>query len=447
MTIPENSSVQIPPDQNQRKEKSSSEKIRALQLLGGLGGILLILVGIYLWLHLTNRFGDSYRTQVKVLEEIVQATDVLDDKLILESAKTQARLRSIIPNTNGEKPINTADNLFNALNQMTEKNKAPNGDTLITATSSEIDKLLKSNIPDTAKIGKTTVRDSVSKALKALSDEKKKALIGTLFPKIKVALRKFWADSILATNRAWIGLEQVMNSTDLDLQTVRKLLIQLQDEIRPTQNYFFWSSGYWRWAELTFWSFFGTLLYLLVEVYTNYPPEENKKKSFLAYTPWYLITAIKGPFIALAVMFGLMTVSIQVSTISLSLDKARIELLIFLALILGYYNRVAKEQLDILVEKIFPNAWKRATAPSITLRTNEKEVTLGGKIKFEIEPDQNVTWELEPDEAGSIKQDGTYTAPDDEKYIGTMVTIKATSVRDPGRSATETITIKGKQPE
>ncbi len=451
-----------PNDQNTSEEGVQKEKRRARWLLFWFGGGLVFLVIIYLGLHLFSQaFCTPWLCETKArceaLRAVAQASVVLDDTMIVvKPSVARARLRPFIAETaklrrNGTQ-IAAIDSVLRAFKQSTQKSgKAAGDDTLIVVNPSAVRTLLRSFIPaDTAKkppgVTKATAMDSAVNVLIGLTNEEKKARLDTLLPKLKIAVRQFWADSAMTISKTLDGIEKAMEKDKFDQATLRRLFAEIKEEAGQEDGRFFWSNKAGRLMELVFWSWFGTLLYLLMEIYKHYPPAKSDLLSFIAYTPWYFITAIKGPFVALFVLFGLTSVNIQISTITVALDQARIELLLFVAAVLGFYNRVAQAQLEILVEKIFPEAWKRAQGSPMTIQPPITSLELGKTQQFSVIPNQEVEWKIDPHGCGEITTQGVYTAPNDETKADQSVTIKASSKTDTTRVADLKITIKKKSP-
>ena len=258
------------------------------------------------------------------------------------------------------------------------------------------------------------------------------ALANTLQASV-VKLPSVSANSVISRTLMLINTE--IAKPQPDRTTLQLLFNQAAEEIKQGSEIWFWSNGAWRWVELAFWSFFGTLIYILTAISKHYP-KASQPRQFLDKTPWYLATAVKGPFIVILVLMGLTSLSVDISGLKLDVNNARIEFLIFLAGILGFYSRVAKAQLDSLVKSVFATAWQNAQMPEeITLAPNTLDpLEIGETKRFTIIPDQDVVWSLEPKNLGKLTTNGLYTAPDQLNGVKTVV-ITATSAVNEKKSA------------
>jgi hypothetical protein len=170
------------------------------------------------------------------------------------------------------------------------------------------------------------------------------ASIGDLVPRLDQG-------QVISTTLSAINLE-------LDRQPPRKgvlmpLFSDLENEIRP--GYSFWAIGPDRWIEMAFWSLFGTLVFLLSEIkYWS----THQGSDFVKFTPWYFTNLVRGPFISLLIMFALASVAVDIVGFNFDVNQAPIEVLIFMAAILGFYSRVAAHVLDDIVAKLFKGAWE-----------------------------------------------------------------------------------------
>jgi hypothetical protein len=140
------------------------------------------------------------------------------------------------------------------------------------------------------------------------------------------------------------------------IESLQEVEEKLQSLPLPNANTsYFWDTPPLLWVEILFWAWVGTILYLLSEIYAHYPDERNHK--FVAKTPWYAITLLRGTFIVFILLLGL--TRLQLGNV-LNFETVSVEVYIFLAGTLGYFNRVAKEQLKLLMKNIFPDAWTLA---------------------------------------------------------------------------------------
>ena len=195
------------------------------------------------------------------------------------------------------------------------------------------------------------------------------------------------------------------------------LFDQLEQGIRFKPAMYFWDTSFWRWIELAYWSLFGVILYIMTEIYTYYP-----YGAYIEKTPWYFVTAIRGPIISLLISFFLTSVEAGISGIEIGFNKARIELLIFIAAVLGFFSRVAREQLNILVEKVFTEAWARSGVSQsgkndFNIMVPKNVVKPGEQIGLTVTPSVEVRWFILPSNKGEISLfSGEYTAPTAEQF-------------------------------
>ena len=160
-------------------------------------------------------------------------------------------------------------------------------------------------------------------------------------------------------------------TAELDAEEAhRSVLLPLFDQvgylIRVGPSSYFWSGSLDRWIEMVFWTVIGTLVFLLSEIKKYYPQEYQKIRDFKKFTPWYAANLFRGPFISLVILLALTTASIDALGITVDIHSASIEVLITLAAILGYFSRVADKQIEIIAEKLLPEAWKKANPPPKT---------------------------------------------------------------------------------
>jgi hypothetical protein len=274
------------------------------------------------------------------------------------------------------------------------------------------------------------------------------------------------------------GLKNEKPNTEINPKQFEKyndLLKLAEQEYLEAQdnNSFFWTTRPLLLIEFAFWGWIGTILYLLSEIYTYYQKDVDEQ-NFIKMTPWYVITLFRGTFVVFIIMLGATTVQIGLGT-SLSLGTAPIQLLVFASGVLGYYNRVAKEQLELIVKGVFNQAWKLAnpndptnddqivqsdptiqpTIPaSLELKIGPSSIELGyGKEHlFKVESDEEVTWTSEP-AIGIFNQtngkETTFTAPTVKEADGvTKITVIATALKDSNRSAEAVINLlDGGNPE
>lgn len=138
------------------------------------------------------------------------------------------------------------------------------------------------------------------------------------------------------------------------------LFTQMENLIRVGAGSYFWSGSLDRWIELLFWTVVGTLVFLLSEIKKYSSQPYHKNRDFILYTPWYIINFFRGPFIAMVILLALLSLSVNAIGISIDLKAAPVEVLIVAAAILGFYSRIANEELDIIAAALFGAAWKKA---------------------------------------------------------------------------------------
>lgn len=227
-------------------------------------------------------------------------------------------------------------------------------------------------------------------------------------------------------------------------QFLTPLFNQLEDTIRLDRASFFWPAAPDRWIEAAFWGMFGTLAFLLSEIkrYCSLPyaAQPGKgKRNFRLFTPWYLVHVVRGPFIALIVLLALSSISLEIVGLTLDLKVAPVEATVVLAFVLGFYSREAEKQLDIIVEKLLGEAWRRAGRTRRSLAIEQGNVTLkpGESKTFTVKPDQEVRWFLEG--PGKL-EDGKYSAPEE---IGDEVEAKVLAIArdEPASMAEVNVTI------
>ena len=158
-----------------------------------------------------------------------------------------------------------------------------------------------------------------------------------------------------------------------------------------------------RWLEWLLVSIVGVSTYLLWNISTWV---KSPKADFEKYRLWYFSTAIKGPMVALVVMLGLTHLNFQVQiplpatqevvtsesvedeqgseenqiqpTETRTLDfginfaEASETVLLVVAFLLGFYNRLAKEVLNSFARYIFKDAYKKAYAKEENVRQDTK---------------------------------------------------------------------------
>jgi hypothetical protein len=206
-----------------------------------------------------------------------------------------------------------------------------------------------------------------------------------------------------------------LGGAQVHLAVLSTLFDHLGNIIQTGSGSIFWSGSLDRAFELLFWSMFGTLVFLISEVKKWYavPFQEEGKRDFVKFTPWYVANFFRGPFIAFVVLLALTNISFEAIGVAVDVKAAPIEVLVLLAAIMGYYSRVADKQLDIIAEFLLSGAWKKAhpAAEMLVIEPNEQPVAvqLQASKQFNVKPNVPVQWYLQGD--GTLK-DGNYTAPE-----------------------------------
>jgi hypothetical protein len=196
------------------------------------------------------------------------------------------------------------------------------------------------------------------------------------------------------------------------IESLQELEEKLQSLPLPNANTsYFWDTPPLLWVEILFWAWVGTILYLLSEIYTYYPDERNQK--FVAKTSWYVITLLRGTFIVFILLLGL--TRLQLGDF-LNFETVSVEVYIFLAGTLGYFNRVAKEQLKLLVKNLFPDAWTLAN-PDDPAKPPEEEPPDGEGNSTPDDPAKPPE-EEPPDGEGNSTPDDPAKPPEEEPLDG-----------------------------
>lgn len=247
------------------------------------------------------------------------------------------------------------------------------------------------------------------------------------------------------------ALEREAARAQVNSETVQQLLSELDQEVR-NWHWYFWSTVPWRWVEILAWSWFGTLTYLLTQIYEHYrvmnttedpARDDGREQYFVLNTPRYFVIASRGPLTAYVILLFVSSIRLGGTGIEITPEQVSIELLVFLASVLGFYNRVATEQLNLIVAAVFSEAWKR-TQRRLEIEPRSASIAFGEVQFFKVEPDVSMRWEIEPPRCGTIdRESGTYTAPGkgSEYRADTQVTIRATRVDDPTVSSVVVVTL------
>lgn len=201
------------------------------------------------------------------------------------------------------------------------------------------------------------------------------------------------------------------------------------------------------------WSLAGTLVYLLVEVGHHYPSiKENAKKgspsysypvSFIEKTPWNLVTLIRGPIIAVVILFFFNAGNLQLTgptgdkAFSFVFSELDHPVTLLLAFVLGFYSRVAREVLNGIMKTLFSKAWAEAYG-DFKIEPSDAKVVLGETIVFKTTPTTEVVWAAS---LGTIDATGKYDAPKERKHCGAkaVITAVSTGTSSIARSATVTL--------
>jgi hypothetical protein len=185
-----------------------------------------------------------------------------------------------------------------------------------------------------------------------------------------------------------------------------------------------WAGPYgdppWQWFDWLLSSLIGVLLYALVNVAYWY---HQKHPRFVAFTPWYISTILKGPIVAFIIMLFVTSVSLEISGLDIDLTAIGANALLVAAFVLGFYSRVAREQLNLIVKALFSKAYSRAEEV-FSIAPQEAQVRFGQSVVFRTVPATDVTWLAS---VGKI-ENGTYTAPkagDADAQSGQIVQITA----------------------
>jgi hypothetical protein len=220
------------------------------------------------------------------------------------------------------------------------------------------------------------------------------------------------------------------------LLSIRKSLTNLELALENSleQNLFWTDNG--KWLEVVFWSFFGTLLYIIQQTAEYHLSSSQTKdvKVLVRRKPQYYYFLLQSPFTALVILWILSMANLNIAGIALALSSVPSEVLISLAFILGLFNRVANTQLNLIVAGIFGDAWKK-TVRKIEIQKGEDEnedqdnqrhprkknlskrasieVYCGDCTDFEVLPDVKVKWSIVSTPSAGIidTSTGTYIAP------------------------------------
>jgi hypothetical protein len=173
--------------------------------------------------------------------------------------------------------------------------------------------------------------------------------------------------------------------------------------------------------------------------------KEDFSPSFVEYTPWYWINLIKGPIIALVIMFFLNTVSLNLagstdegpSPLNFNFGALDHRVSLVFAFVFGFYSRVARHVLNDIVRTLFPKAWAQAHEVFV-IEPKTRKVRLGGSVIFKTSPSTDVIWSAS---LGDIDSTGKYTAPKEPTYSGDRVVVTAVSTGKVNMAQSASITL------
>jgi hypothetical protein len=184
------------------------------------------------------------------------------------------------------------------------------------------------------------------------------------------------------------------------------------------------------------WSILGTLIFIFSEIekyYREIYPYAKKgartgayPPGFVEFSPWYLLTFLRGPFISLVILLFFNTANFNLTgtgatdAISFKFSELDHRATLLLAFVLGYYHRVARQVLDDIVAALFSGAWGKVFGSKID--PEEAKLVLGQSMVFKTTPPEEVIWSAS---LGKIDADGKYTAPSEPEHSGSTAVITA----------------------
>jgi hypothetical protein len=172
------------------------------------------------------------------------------------------------------------------------------------------------------------------------------------------------------------------------------------------------------WLDWLLMGLVGVLLYVLSSAAYWYIRNQGR---YINFTPWYLSTIVKGPILAFVILLFLTKLQVKLSGIDIDLSKMDANLLVVAAFVLGFYSRVAREQLNQIVKALFGKAYS-AAEEAFSIVPARAPLVFGGSVQFRTSAAVDVTWLAS---AGQM-QDGLYTAPaSTEAKSGQVVQITA----------------------
>jgi hypothetical protein len=199
-----------------------------------------------------------------------------------------------------------------------------------------------------------------------------------------------------------------------------------------TSSYFSWWFAAWA----------GVIVYLLTICASRFAKiDEDPDTDFIKYTPWYIITFLRAPLLAMVVLWLLININLSLGTSgqgAVADFKTLPDIvLVAIAFVLGYYAVLCQKQLDIIIKAIFPKAWVMAEGDFVM--KGEDIILLNDNSSFTTNPQTAVTWSTN---VGTIDaKTGVYKASKDLKDLG-KVRVTATLCDDTSISQTIDATLK-----
>ncbi len=207
----------------------------------------------------------------------------------------------------------------------------------------------------------------------------------------------------------------------------------------------------WDWV---LWSLLGTMVFAMREIAEYFrklapaaaqaPTRPELSADFVRYTPWYIATLFRGPFLSLAILlllssasFGLTDPTGGEATFTINVGDLDHRVAVALAAVLGYYHRVARNVLDGLVKRVFGAAWAELNL-RFEIAADRDHVPFGESLALRTVPANDVLWSASQ---GAITESGVYTAPASAGAAGTPAVITATAKGAPLISKTHTLTL------
>ena len=239
-------------------------------------------------------------------------------------------------------------------------------------------------------------------------------------------------------------MEEENKKDDPNSGVLKVRLEDLKDEITKGKivGRYFWSTGWLKWLELFFWALLGTFFYAIMRIQRGLRVGEE----FRNETAGYINFTIRGPFVAVLLIFALSTIKLEVAKVGIDFTTAPIYVLIFFAGVLGLFSRMAYRQLQLIVKGIFPKAWAFAHPEELSILPPTATVAFGEAFQFKVHPKRDVKWDVLPDDLGTIDSAGKYMAPEKKgqppgAVAGAPVTVRATLKEEPSRVETAKVTL------